>query len=77
MNSIRKLLNVGDYVYSAAGGEPMKVTHVGLFGFQTEVHGYFDYDEVRKLYFLTEAGYKGAKGRREKNGQLQDHKEVP
>ena len=60
-NQIKKLLQVGDIVYSARGGREMVVTKIYDHGFETE-EDYFGYDEVRKLYWLTKYGYeKGAK----------------
>ena len=59
-NQIKKLLNVGDVVYSARGGQEMKVIAIDEKGFQTE-EDYFFFDEVRKLYFLTKYGYWYAK----------------
>lgn len=56
MNKIKKLLKVGDTIYSASGGEPMKVISIGSSGFETEF-GFFSYDEIRKLFFLTKRGY--------------------
>ena len=53
---IKKLLKVGDTVYSAHGGEEMTVTKIEDEGFETDVD-YFRYDEVRKLYYLTKHGY--------------------
>ena len=52
MNKIRKLLSVGDTVYSAANGKPMMVSEMGEYGFTADEE-YFEYDEVRKLYYLT------------------------
>ena len=62
-NAIKKLLRPGDVVYSARGGQEMKVTRIYSTGFDTE-EGYFSFDEVRKLYFLTKYGYEH---RKEKN----------
>ena len=60
-NQIKKLLRVGDIVYSAQGGREMVVTKIYDQGFETD-EDYFGYDEVRKLYWLTKHGYeKGAK----------------
>ena len=55
-NQIRKLLKVGDTVYSARGGVEMTVKEIDNTGFYTE-EDYFFFDEVRKLYFLTKYGY--------------------
>ena len=60
MNKVKKVLKVGDTVYSAGGG-PMKVTSMEIDGFCTEEDS-FRYDEVRKLFFLTKAGYEVSKG---------------
>lgn len=49
--SISKVLSVGDMVYSAANGQPLKVTKVYSVGFETE-EDYFFYDEHRKLFWL-------------------------
>ena len=53
---IKKLLKVGDTVYSARGGQEMTVTKIEKDGFETD-QDYFLYSEVRKLYFLTKYGY--------------------
>lgn len=58
---IRKLLSVGDIVYSAQGGAEMVVTRIEDDGFETD-QDYFIYDEVRKLYWLTLDGYKRSVG---------------
>ena len=55
-NQVKKLLSVGDTVYSARGGQKMKVIRIDENGFQTE-EDYFFFDEVRKLYYLTYYGY--------------------
>ena len=34
MSKIQKLLTVGDYVYSAANGQPLKVTSIFSAGFE-------------------------------------------
>lgn len=54
---IKKLLNVGDVVYSAKGGEEMIVRAIDDNGFETD-EDYFAFNEIRKLYFLTYYGYK-------------------
>jgi len=71
MNKIQKLLKVGDTVFSAAGGEPMKVTSISSVGFETEFDSFL-YEEVRSLFFLTRAGYENAKAmcRAEKERQM-------
>ena len=56
MNKIQKLLSVGDTVFSAQGGQKMKVLSMNDVGFETE-EDFFSYDEVRKTYFLTRYGY--------------------
>lgn len=56
MNSVAKLLKVGDFVYSAFDRKPLKVTSLGGIGFHT-TEGHFLYEDVRKLYFLTKIGY--------------------
>lgn len=56
MNRVQELLSIGDYVFSAAGGQKMKVLSMSDVGFETE-EDFFPYDEVRKTYFLTSAGY--------------------
>ena len=53
---IKKLLEVGDTVFSARGGQEMTVTKIEKDGFETD-QDYFLYSEVRKLYFLTKYGY--------------------
>lgn len=54
---ISKVLSYGNTVYSAANGQPMKVTRVYSTGFDTDVD-YFSYDEHRKLFWLHERSYK-------------------
>lgn len=49
---ISSVLQVGDTVYSASNGQPMKVIDVYTDGFDTDVD-YFSYDEHRKLFWLT------------------------
>ena len=58
---IKKLLSVGDVVYSAQGGREMVVTNIEDDGFETD-QDYFGYDEVRKLYWLTLDGYRRSVG---------------
>jgi hypothetical protein len=53
---ISKVLNEGDIVYSAANGQPIRVTWVYSCGFDSE-QGYFSYDEHRSLFWLTKKGY--------------------
>ena len=60
---IKKLLKVGDTVYSAQGGAEMTVTKIDNAGFETD-QDYFLFSEVRKLYFLTKYGYWQAQQRR-------------
>ena len=55
-NQIKKLLSVGDTVYSARGGKEMSVTAIDDTGFDTEQDHFF-FSEVRKLFFLTRYGY--------------------
>jgi hypothetical protein len=50
-------LKIGDTVYSAANGQPMKITAIYEHGIDTDVD-YFGFDEHRKLFWLTKAGYK-------------------
>ncbi len=57
MNKIQKLLTVGDYVYSAANGQPLKVTRIFSTGFEAGGE-YYSYDEHRKLFFLHESSVK-------------------
>ena len=57
---IRKLLEIGDTVYSAQGGVEMKVTQIDNEGFETE-EDYFLFSEVRELYYLTRYGYERRK----------------
>lgn len=61
MHKIQKLLSVGDDVFSAMGGQKMKVLSMNDVGFETE-EDFFPYDEVRKTYFLTKVGYEYMKG---------------
>ena len=56
MNRIAKLLSIGDPIYSVTG-KVLYVKKIDSDGFETD-EDYFYYDEVRKLYFLTEYGYK-------------------
>lgn len=56
MNKVKKLLKVGDVVFSANGGVPMKVIKMKEYEFETEEDN-FRYDEVRSLFFLTKKGY--------------------
>lgn len=53
---IKKLLSIGDVVYSAQGGREMIVTKIKDDGFETN-EDYFRFDEVRKLFWLTRNGY--------------------
>lgn len=62
MNRIQKLLSIGDLVYSAANGKPMKVIRIDSVGFETE-EDWFSYDDVRSLFFLTKRGYIKSRGR--------------
>jgi len=55
-HKVSKLLSVGDFVYSAANGKPMKVINKDSSGFETE-EDYFGYDEHRKLYWLHASSY--------------------
>lgn len=57
MNKIQKLLSVGDYVYSAANGQPLKVTRIFSTGFEAGGE-YYSFDEHNVLYFLHESTYK-------------------
>lgn len=66
MNKIQKLLSVGDTVFSAQGGQKMKVLSMDDVGFETE-EDFFPYDEVRKTYFLTRYGYEKRKVVRNEN----------
>ena len=56
VNKVKKLLKLGDVVFSANGGVPMKVTAMKEYEFETE-EDVFRYDEVRSLFFLTRKGY--------------------
>ena len=67
-NKVKKILSVGDYVYSATGIK-MKVISKSALGFETE-EDFFAYDEHRKLYFLTEYGLKHAKRGGESGGNV-------
>ena len=62
MNPIRKLLRVGDTVWSATGKE-MTVTSIDDKGFKTS-EDYFFFSEVRKLFWLTRSGYESSRTRR-------------
>ncbi len=53
---IKKLLSVGDVVFSAQGGREMVVRKIYNDGFETD-EDFFSYGEVRKLYWLTRYGY--------------------
>ena len=53
---VSSVLKVGDCVYSAANGQPMKVTRIYACGFNTE-EGYFSFEEHRSLYWLHERSY--------------------
>ena len=53
---ISSVLRVGDVVYSATNGQPMKVIDVYPDGFDTDVD-YFSFDEHRKLFWLTKRSY--------------------
>ena len=61
MNKVKKVLSVGDTVYSANGGKEMKVLSMSDVGFYT-CEDFFFYDEVRKTFFLTKSGYLYVKG---------------
>jgi hypothetical protein len=61
------LLRVGDTIFSANNGKPMKVTQMGEEEFYTEEDCYL-YDEVTKLWFFTKIGYEQAK-KAENNAQ--------
>lgn len=65
---ISKVLSVGDFVYSSANGEPMKVTRFYDCGFDTE-DDFYGYDEHRSLYYLTKAGYEDSKKRSDNDGE--------
>jgi hypothetical protein len=64
MNKIQKVLKVGDQVFAASNGKPMRVIGINTVGFITE-EGFFSYDEHRKLYFLTKCGFLQAKERKQ------------
>lgn len=57
---ISKILNVGDTLYSATNGQPMKVTRIYSCGFDTDVD-YFSFDEHRELFWLTKRAYLDSK----------------
>lgn len=61
-HKISKLLSVGDFVYSAADGSPIRVINKDEFGFETE-EDYYGYDEHRELYWLHASSYLREKGR--------------
>ena len=61
---IKKLLLVGDVVYSARGGAEMIVTKIYDDGFDTNEDSFF-FSEVRRLYFLTKFGYEQARKARD------------
>ena len=46
---VSKLLSVGDYVYSAYDGRPMKVFQMNEDGFETE-EDFFNWDEHNILF---------------------------
>ena len=48
---ISSILSVGDEVYSADNGQPMKVERIYSCGFKTD-KGYFSFDEHRISYWL-------------------------
>lgn len=58
--TLKKILIIGDKVYSANQGKEMTIKDFDENGFFTE-EDYFPFDEVRKTYFLTKAGYRLAK----------------
>ena len=60
MGKIFKLLSVGDTVYSALNGKPMKVTKFYFVGFATD-EDYFSFDDHKKLFYLTKKGYELSK----------------
>ena len=60
VTEIKKLLKVGDAVYSAKDGSKMIVTDVFPRGFKAN-NEYFYFHEVRERYFLTKVGYRQAK----------------
>ena len=53
---LKKLLQIGDMVYSSNNGAPMKIKEIDNEGFSTE-EDYFFFEEVRELFFLTKKGY--------------------
>lgn len=64
---ISSVLSVGDVVYSAGNGQPMKVTRIHTCGFDTE-DDYYSFDEHRKLYWLHEKSVLNAKKGSANNG---------
>ena len=56
MNKIAKVLSVGDVVFSAANGKPMKVIKIYSDGFDTD-DDYYSFEEHGELYYLTRRGY--------------------
>ena len=56
INKISKILQVGDEVYSAANGQPMKVTRIYSVGFETDVD-YYSFDDHRVLFWLHKKSY--------------------
>ena len=63
MNKIKKLLKIGDTVYSARGGWPIRVNSICEQGFKTD-YGFYRFEEVRSLYYLTKSGYEYAQKHR-------------
>lgn len=59
VTEIKKLLKVGDIVYSAVDGHEMKVEKIYVRGFVAD-NIYFH--EVRTRYYLTNLGYKSNGG---------------
>ena len=60
-DKITKLLEVGDKIYSAYNGQPMTVISVVGHIIETD-QGVYTSDEHLKLFYLTKAGYRHARG---------------
>lgn len=58
---ITKLLKPGEKIYSAYGGRPMTVTAVDGDVIETDYGVYYSAEHL-KLFYLTKAGYRHARG---------------
>ena len=66
--NISKVLSVGDMVFSAQNGEPIKVTNIYSCGISTKL-GYFSFDEHRKKFWLTKRCYLDSIKRSDNNAE--------